>query len=121
MLEEISRAISTALFFLCTAIVGGLEPSPPSPADIPVAAVAETDTNEVFSIVGKWNSGGRVFDFTESGKLLYGERVFEYTQNGDTVTVLANVNGKRREYTVSLNVLGERVVKLNGVTLYKTD
>ena len=54
MLENISRAITTALFFLCTAIVGGIEPAESAPAAEtcqPIAAETSIDKYSDFSLV----------------------------------------------------------------------
>ncbi len=116
MLETITRFISTALFFLCTAIVTGLTPSEPAET-VPTAQMIVQ--NENFSLVGEWQSGDKTLKFTDSGKLIIGSTVMNYTQNGNEVTLIGKVNGTRQEYTVTLVPEGERVMRFNGVTMYK--
>lgn len=115
MLETISRAISTALFFLCTAIVTGLSPTAPA-ATVPPS---ETVAYEEFSIVGTWDSGGKTLEFTPAGKLTCDGVKLRYTVNGDTLTVRGTVNGEAREYSLKIEQVSDRVVKLGGVTMYR--
>ena len=117
MLETFTRAISTALFFLCTAVVTGLSPMPQAEA-APVVAPISDETSE-YSLVGMWNSGGTTFEFTPSGKLVCGDITLDYTQDGNTVTVKGTVNGEKREYTLTLAPISQRVARLNGVKMYR--
>lgn len=124
MLENISRAITTALFFLCTAIVGGIEPAESAPTAEtcqPISAETSIDKYSDFSLSGSWNSGGRVFEFTKTGKLLFGDTVMKYTVDGNFINISADVNGQRREYTAPFEILGDRLMKIGGVTFYKTN
>ena len=115
MLETISRAISTALFFLCTAIVTGLSPATPA-ATVPPS---EPVVYEEFSIVGTWDSGGKTLEFSPSGKLTCDGVKLHYSVNGSTVNVNGTVNGEKREYSLKIEPVSERVVKLGGVTMYR--
>lgn len=117
MLETITRAISTALFFLCTAVVTGLTPATSTEA-VPAAATIEEATVE-YSLVGMWNSGGKTFEFTPSGKLICGDITLDYSQDGNTVTVKGTVSGEKREYALELAPISDRVVRLNGIKMYR--
>ncbi len=116
MLEAISKFISTALFFLCTAIVTGLTPAEPAETVPTVQTIVE---NEEFSLVGEWQSGDKTLKFTDSGKLIIGNTILNYTQSGDSLTLRGKVNGVKQEYTVTLIPEGERVMSFNGITMYK--
>jgi len=117
MFDTITRAISTALFFLCTAVVTGLTP-PPSAETVPAAA-AVSEAEVEYSLVGMWNSGGKTFEFTPSGKLICGDITLDYTQSGNTVTVTGTVSGEKREYTLELAPISKRVARLNGIKMYR--
>ena len=123
MIEEIVLSISTAIFFMCAFLVNGIVPQSPSEPDVPCETVVAA---EDFSLVGTWNSDGRVFEFKDNGRLIYNGQIMNYSLDGDTVTVNAAIgkpagkNGAKRTYNMKLELLGERVIKLNGVTLYRT-
>ena len=116
MIETFTRAISTALFFLCTAVVTGLTPAPSAEAAPVAAAVSEASE---YSLVGTWNSGGKTFEFTPSGKLICGDITLDYTKDGNNVTVKGTVNGEKREYTLTLAPISSRVARLNGIKMYR--
>ena len=123
MFEAISRVISTAIFFLCAAVITGI-PTATDTAAIPTAAAvseapAAKESADEYSLVGMWNSGGKTFEFTPSGKLIFGDVTLDYTQSGGTVTITGTVDGKKREYTVELVPISERVARLNGIKMYR--
>ena len=123
MFEAISRVISTAIFFLCAAVITGI-PTATDTAAIPTAAAvseapAAKESADEYSLVGMWNSGGKTFEFTSSGKLICGDISLDYTKEGNTVTVKGTVNGEKRTYTLTLAPISERVVRLNGVKMYR--
>lgn len=117
MIETFTRAISTALFFICTAVVTGLYPTPS--ADSVPASAPITEQAVEYSLVGLWNSGGKTLDFTPDGKLICGDITLEYTQSGNTVNVKGTVNGQKREYTLELAPISDRVIRLGGVKMYR--
>ena len=123
MIQEIALSISTAIFFMCAFLVNGIVPQTPSEPAVSCETVAAADT---FTIVGTWNSDGRVFEFKDNGRLIYNGQIMNYSLDGDTVTVNAKIgtptekNSAKRTYNMKLERLGERVIKLNGVTLYRT-
>ncbi|MBQ2706698.1 MAG: hypothetical protein IJF67_00435 [Clostridia bacterium] len=128
MLEEIALSISTLVFLLCNLVVNSIAPAAPAlpmepipaetAADISVEAVV---TSEVFELTGVWNSGGRVFEFTRSGKLLYNGQVMPFELDGSTMLVTAMIDGAERRYRLSFEPVSARVLKLNGVAMYKVD
>ncbi len=117
MIEAFTRVISTALFFLCTAVVTGLTPTPSAEA-VPTVATVNEAAKE-YSLVGMWNSAGRTFEFTQDGKFICDDITLEYTQSGESVTVTGIINGKKREYTVRLAPISDRVARLNGIKMYR--
>lgn len=129
MFEAISRIISTAIFFLCAAVITGLPTTTDTTAIPTAAAVSEAPAvseasavskkADEYSLVGMWNSGGKTFEFTPDGKLIFGDVTLDYTKNGDTVTIVGTVDGKKREYTVELVPISERVARLNGIKMYR--
>lgn len=130
MLEEIALSISTALFFLCAFVVNGVLPQERAETAVPCEVVEYESIEDNFSLVGTWNSGGREFKFTKSGQLIYNGQTMSYTKDGDAVNVSAAIDGitkndtprgTKRNYSLKLEVLSERVMKLNGVTLYRTE
>lgn len=126
MLENLALSISTALFFLCNLFVYSLIPSLPSDTDAPAAPLGEADIAvmtqaDAFELVGEWNSGGRILEFTRSGKLIVDGTVMPYEVNGDSITVISEVGGDERIYTLSLEVQSERVMRLNGVAMYRVE
>ena len=128
MLEEIALSISTLVFLLCNLVVNSIAPAAPAlpmetipvetAADISVEAIV---TSEVFELTGVWNSGGRVFEFTRSGKLLYNGQVMPFELDGSTMLVTAMIDGAERRYRLSFEPVSARVLKLNGVAMYKVD
>ncbi len=122
MFEAISRIISTAIFFLCAAIITGIPTAPTDTTAVPTAADVSLTASEAsteYSLVGMWNSGGKTFEFTPSGKIIFGDVTLDYTQSGDTVTITGTIDGKKREYTVELVPISERVARLNGIKMYR--
>ena len=123
MLKEIALSISTLVFFLCNFVVNSIAPSAPDAPLEPIVpeAVEAAVTSETFDLVGVWNSGGRVFEFTGSGKLLHNGKVMPYKLIGSKLHVTAEVDGTKRQYSLSFEPISARVLKLNGVTMYKVD
>lgn len=136
MLEEIALSISTLVFLLCNLVVNSIAPAAPAlpmePIPVETAADVSTDTaadvsveaivtSEVFELTGVWNSGGRVFEFTRSGKLLYNGQVMPFELDGSTMLVTAMIDGTERRYRLSFEPVSARVLKLNGVAMYKVD
>lgn len=136
MLEEIALSISTLVFLLCNLVVNSIAPAAPAlpmePIPAETAADVSTDistdvsveaivTSEVFELTGVWNSGGRVFEFTRSGKLLYNGQVMPFELDGSTMLVTAMIDGAERRYRLSFEPVSARVLKLNGVAMYKVD
>ena len=132
MLEEIALSISTLVFLLCNLVVNSIAPAAPAlpmePIPVETAADVSTDisveaivTSEVFELTGVWNSGGRVFEFTRSGKLLYNGQTMPFELVGSTMLVTAKVDGAERRYRLSFEPVNARVLKLNGVSMYKVD
>ncbi len=124
MIEEIALSISTAIFFMCAALVNGIVPQTPAETDVVCETVVSADE---FSLVGTWNSDGRVFEFKDNGRLIFNGEIMLYSLDGDTVTVSTQIgkpaekNGAKRTYKMKLERLGDRIIRLNGVTLYRTE
>ena len=128
MLEEIALSISTLVFLLCNLVVNSIAPAAPAlpmepipaetAADISVEAVV---TAEVFELTGVWNSGGRVFEFTRTGKLLYNGQTMLYELDGSSLIVTAEVGDTERRYRLAFEPVSPRVLRLNGVAMYKVD
>ena len=128
MLEEIALSISTLVFLLCNLVVDSIAPAAPAlPMEpIPAETAAEVSveaivTSDEFELTGVWNSGGRVFEFTRSGKLLYNGQVMPFELDGSTMLVTATIDGAERRYRLSFEPVSARVLKLNGVAMYKVD
>ena len=128
MLEEIALSISTLVFLLCNLVVNSIAPAAPARPMEPIPAETAADisveavvTSEVFELTGVWNSGGRVFEFTRSGKLLYNGQVMPFELDGSTMLVTAMIDGTERRYRLSFEPVSARVLKLNGVAMYKVD
>ncbi|MBO5219377.1 MAG: hypothetical protein J6C52_08105 [Clostridia bacterium] len=128
MLEEIALSISTLVFLLCNLVVNSIAPAAPALPMEPIPAETAADisveaivTSEVFELTGVWNSGGRVFEFTRSGKLLYNGQVMPFELDGSTMLVTAMIDGAERRYRLSFEPVSARVLKLNGVAMYKVD
>ena len=128
MLEEIALSISTLVFLLCNLVVNSIAPAAPALPMEPIPAETAADisveaivTSEVFELTGVWNSGGRVFEFTRSGKLLYNGQVMPFELDGSTMLVTAAIDGAERRYRLSFEPVSARVLKLNGVAMYKVD
>lgn len=129
MLEEIALSISTAIFFICTAIVSAVLPMPPADIEIPTEAVSRNDGNvehpavftsaSPFDIVGEWSCNGKTFVFTRDGKLLFGDHIINYSFADGKVTVIAAVGGEKREYRLNFERVDEGVMKLNGTPFYR--
>lgn len=125
MLEQIALSISTAIFFLCTLIVSSIMPSEPVIAspneDIAVMASAESSFPENFSLVGKWKGEGKVVEFTDNGEMLYDGISARYRLDGEKLTIIANINGTSREYTMTLDIIDGRNVVLGAISLHKVE
>ena len=123
MLEEIALSISTAIFFMCAFLVNGVVPQTPAEPSVPCETIV---ADQEFSLVGTWNSDGQIFEFTKNGKLIYNGQIMTYSQGGDTVTVSTRIgkptekSSAKRTYNMKLELLGENIIRLNGVTLYRT-
>ena len=121
MFEEIIKTISTIAFLVCTLILGSIAPSEPSPANEPSGALADYDavkcavtdttTEKVFSLVGVWDGFGVRYEFTSSGKLIVGNTVRKY-EYSDGILMVDGKDGK-------LEILNDRVIHLDGRTLYR--
>lgn len=121
MFEEIIKSISTIAFLVCTLFLGSIAPSEPSPANKPSdgisdydaaeCAVTDTTTEKVFSLVGVWDGFGVRYEFTSSGKLIVGNTTRKYEFSDGTLTV----DGKDGK----LEILDDRVIRLDGRTLYR--
>lgn len=121
MFEEIIKSISTIAFLVCTLFLGSIAPSEPSPANKPSdgisdydavrCAVTDTTTENDFSLVGVWDGFGIRYEFTSSGKLIVGNTVRKYEFSDGTLTV----DGKDGK----LEILDNRVIRLDGRTLYR--
>lgn len=128
MLEQISLSISTAIFLLCAMIANSVLPKsapsdniPPLPDFAPTAAVETTGQGEEFSIIGRWNSDGRIFEFTDTGKLIFGNTTAKYTLKDNMITVDTNVSGEKRQYTLPIIIISDTVISLNGVRMYRVE
>ena len=121
MFEEIIKSISTIAFLVCTLFLGSIAPSEPSPANEPSGALADYDavrcavtdatTENDFSLVGVWDGFGVRYEFTSSGKLIVGNTTRKYEFSDGTLTV----DGKDGK----LEILDNRVIRLDGRTLYR--
>ena len=121
MFDEIIKSISTIAFLVYTLFLGSIAPSEPSPANEPSGALADyeavrcavtdTTTEKVFSLVGVWDGFGVRYEFTSSGKLIVGNTVRKYEFSDGTLTV----DGKDGK----LEILDNRVIRLDGRTLYR--
>lgn len=121
MFEEIIKSISTIAFLVCTLFLGSIAPSEPSPANEPSGAFADYDavrcavtdatTENDFSLVGVWDGFGVRYEFTSSGKLIVGNTTRKYEFSDGTLTV----DGKDGK----LEILDNRVIRLDGRTLYR--
>lgn len=121
MFEEIIKSISTIAFLVCTLFLGSIAPSEPSPANEPSdgitdydavrCAVTDTTTENDFSLVGVWDGFGVRYEFTSSGKLIVGNTTRKYEFSDGTLTV----DGKDGK----LEILNDRVIHLDGRTLYR--
>ena len=129
MFEEIALSISTALFFLCTLVVSSVLPQDMTVSSEPIPSICETAVEETattakgadsFSIVGSWNNGGRTFDFCDNGKLVFDSHNARWRLDGDRVTVSAEIDGSERTYSLRLEVIEPGIMKLGGVTFFKT-
>lgn len=121
MFEEIIKSISTIAFLVCTLFLGSIAPSEPSPANEPSdvisdydavrCAVTDTTTENDFSLVGVWDGFGVRYEFTSSGKLIVGNTVRKY-EYSDGILMVDGKDGK-------LEILNDRVIHLDGRTLYR--
>lgn len=121
MFEEIIKSISTIAFLVCTLFLGSIAPSEPSPANKPSdgitdydavrCAVTDATTENDFSLVGVWDGFGVRYEFTSSGKLIVGNTVRKYEFSDGKLTV----DGKDGK----LEILDNRVIRLDGRTLYR--
>ncbi|MFQ9146766.1 MAG: hypothetical protein ACLR5G_00235 [Eubacteriales bacterium] len=121
MFEEIIKSISTIAFLVCTLFLGSIAPSEQSPANEPSdgitdydavrCAVTDTTTENNFSLVGVWDGFGVRYEFTSSGKLIVGNTVRKY-EYSDGILMVDGKDGK-------LEILNDRVIHLDGRTLYR--
>ncbi|MBQ8552183.1 MAG: hypothetical protein IJ428_05145 [Clostridia bacterium] len=132
MLEEIALSISTAIFFLCTAVVSSILPSDTSEvSDVPTAVqcssdiiMTETDTEipasaVVFDLIGEWKSAGHTFEFKSPDRLTLDGLAMSYSLDGNVITVTSEIGGAVRTYELAFVPISDRVMKLNGITAYK--
>ena len=128
MIEEIALSISTVLFFLCTLVVSSVIPEVPVNSDEPNAYVSEIGNEatptmashaDTFTLEGEWNNGGRSFIFTNDGKVMFDSHKATYVIDGNTVRINTEIGGSQRTFSLLLEVLEPRVMRLNGVTFYK--
>ncbi len=128
MFEQIALSLSTALFFLCTLVVNSVLPETPANTKPIDAGYEISDERTVptylnvdsFSIVGDWNNGGRCFSFKNDGKLLFDGQEASWLYDGENMVIKKDIDGNKRIYTLKLEVLEPNVIRLNGVTFYKT-
>ena len=115
MFEEIIKSISTIAFLVCTLFLGSIAPSEPSDGitdyDAVRCAVTDTTTEKVFSLVGVCDGFGVRYEFTSSGKLIVGNTVRKY-EYSDGILMVDGKDGK-------LEILNDRVIHLDGRTLYR--
>lgn len=121
MFEEIIKSISTIAFLVCTLFLGSIAPSEPSPANEPSDGISDYDATECavtdattendFSLVGVWDGFGVRYEFTSSGKLIVGNTVRKYEYSDGILMV----DGKDDK----LEILNDRVIHLDGRTLYR--
>lgn len=125
MIEEIIRSVSTIAFLVCTLFLGSIAPSVQAPAAEPsdrlvsvedaecTAAIPapETTAEKTFSLVGVWDGFGVRYEFTSSGKLIVGNTIRKY-EFSDGILTIDGRNGK-------LEILDDRVIRLDGRTLYR--
>lgn len=121
MLEQLSLSVSTLLFFLCTAVVGSFFPQQPAANEDTQCAITLLEAEDFPSVVGKWNSGGHIIEFTKNGKFIYDGITSKYVQDGRTVTVSTDMGGAIREFSVSAEVISDKIIKINGITMYRTE
>ena len=125
MLEQIALSISTAIFFLCTVLVSSILPGTTSNTDLTVepAVKASAEVNEpcVISLVGKWSGEGNLFEFTDTGKLIYNGITASYSFDGKKLTVTANIEGISRQYSVDVEAVDGRNIIIGGVVLHRTE
>ncbi len=128
MLEEIALSISTALFFLCTAVVGSVLPEDTACMSVPVSVSASVDsetadttavTPQKFDIVGTWKSGGHTLEFKPSGRLIFDGRSMSYSIDGSVITVTTEIGGIVRTRELAFVPLSENLMKINGIAAYK--
>lgn len=117
MLEQISLSISTAIFLVCTVIANSFFPKAPEQA-VP-ASVTTSVASESNSVVGKWNSNGRVFEFTDSGKLIFDGKSSKYSIVGDTIVIETEIAGENRKYELPLSFISDKVASIGGVRMYR--
>ncbi len=130
MLEEIALSISTAIFFLCTALVGSVLPGDASSVDNTSAVMCSIDTVEAatdtgaaaisFDLIGEWKSAGHTLIFKSPDRLILDGRTMSFSLDGSVITVTSEVGGAVRVYELAFVPMSDRVMKLNGITAYKT-
>ena len=123
MLEKIALSISTAIFFVCSFIVNSIFPSQPAdavPAEPAIAVSASVSNTATPSLVGKWSGGGKVIEFTADGRILCDGIVAEYRFDGEHLTVNADIGGREQEYRTEIEIIDTRNIKLDTLTLRKT-
>lgn len=130
MLEDIALSISTLMFVVCNIILNGFVPSVPADKNNPTkpletyvpnnAIICSFDDldakTDEFAILGVWESFGHTYEFTASGKLIIDNETLHYSLEGSNVTV----SGKDKDArTMKLEPMGNRTMRLNGITMYK--
>lgn len=131
MLEEIALSISTAIFFLCTALVGSVLPSDTPTADSTPAVMCSIDTVEAapdadtathtveFDLIGEWKSAGHTLIFKSPDRLILDGRSMSFSLDGNVITVTSEIGGTVRVYELAFVPMSDRVMKLNGINAYK--
>ena len=127
MLEEIVLSISTAIFFLCTAVVGSVVPAEAPHVAVSASVQAEEasiDTDKApktFDLIGTWKSGGHTLVFKPSGRLIFDGRSMSYSLDGNIITVTSEVGGEMRTRELAFVPLSDKLMKINGINAYKTE
>ncbi len=121
MFETFSLSFSVALFFICNILaIGALNVPFPDNSTSSVIA-SSSNVEESPNLIGKWNSGGKIFEFKEGGKLIFNNNNMDYILSGDKLIVRASVLSDVREYSMDFLVLSDRVISINGVKLYRVE
>jgi len=70
------------------------------------------------AVVGKWEHGGHVFEYSDDGKLLYDGETMKYEIiDGDTLRVIRN-DGTERDYYFDYNFNTDGTLTVNEVKYF---